>query len=71
MVLGLALFPYSQDALGSNAAWGLSVWGFHVFIVSACVLSRYSSFLPHFKDMHRVRLIGECECEWLPGAMCL
>jgi len=51
----LALLPHNKKVSSCNPSWGLSVRSLHVHSMQACVLSRYSSFLPPSKNMH-VRL---------------
>ena len=50
--------PYSKRVPGLNPGCGLSVWTLHVLPVYAWVLSGFSGFLPHPKNM-TVRLIGD------------
>ena len=60
MVQGLALLPHSKKVAGSRPPWSwvwdLSVWSLHVLPV-VWVFTRFSSFLPHSKNM--LRLIGD------------
>lgn len=41
-----------EPGFGSNPGWRLSVWDFHVLLVSACIPSVYSRLLTQSKDMH-------------------
>lgn len=55
----ISIITSQQEGPGSNPGWGLPVGTSHVLLVSAWVVSEYSDFLPHFKDMHGVRLPGQ------------
>ena len=37
--------------LSSNLVQGVSVWSFYVLLVSVCIVSGFSSFLPQSKNM--------------------
>ena len=59
MVKWLALSSHSKKVLGSIPSQGVSVWSYHVLLLSAWVLSGYFSFFPQSKTCRRgVRLIG-------------
>ncbi|MED6275797.1 hypothetical protein CHARACLAT_030100 [Characodon lateralis] len=47
----VALLPCSKKVLGSTAGRSLSAWSWHVLPVHVWVLSGYSGFLTHSKNM--------------------